>query len=156
MTISIAQFRADYPEFGSNVSYPDAQINYWLGVAYSMLNAARWGRQLDMAAELYTAHNIALEFKAQADSAAGAMPGESTGVVSAKSVDSVSKSYDTTIASQEGAGHWNLTIYGTRLYRLIRLFGAGPMQLGVGAAPEYSGMGWAGPLVVPGFTNFGN
>lgn len=153
MTISVAQFRVDYPEFGSTVSYPNSQVSYWLEVAYSMLNAGRWGRQLDIGAELFIAHHVAIEAKAMAESANGGIPGTQVGPVNSKSVDKVSMGYDTGAGIQEGAGHWNMTIYGTRFIRLARMFGAGPVQIGIGAAPV--GSAWSGPNCSPGFTNFG-
>lgn len=154
MTISIAQFRADYPEFSSTTQYPNSQVTYWLNLAYSVLNAGRWGRQLDIGAALFTAHNIVIEARAQTEALQGALPGQMTGPVSSKSVDKVSVSYDTASGIEAGAGHWNLTIYGARFAKLIRLFGAGPLQIGVGSVPPGSGQAWAGPNTTPGFSNF--
>ena len=156
MTVVVADFRTHYPEFADVAVYPDTQVEFWLGIAYSMLSASRFGRQLDIAVELYTAHNLALEARAQATAANGGIPGEAVGVLNSKSVDKVSAGYDTSAATEQGAGHWNLTIYGTRLYRLIKLFGAGPIQIGIGSPPPLSGPAWPGPLTTPGFTNFGN
>lgn len=156
MTITAQQLRADFPEFNSSSVYPNAQIEFWLNLAYNMLDATRWGKMLDVGAELYVAHNITLEARAQAESANGGIPGQNTGPLSSKSVDKVSASYDTGAAIQEGAGHWNLTVYGTRFMRMVRMFGAGPVQIGIGAVPSGSGLGWPGPLTTPGFTNFGN
>lgn len=155
MTISVAQFRADYPEFGSTAEFPASGVQFWLNAAYSFLNASRWGAQLDIGAELYTAHNIALEARAKAESDAGGVPGSSVGPANSKSVDKVSVGFDTTVATEKDAGHWNLTIYGTRLYRMILMFGAGPVQVGPGSmSPVYSGMAWPGPNTIPGFSNF--
>ena len=50
--------------------------------------------------------------------------------MSAKSVDKVSVSYDTQASVSPDAGHWNLTIYGQRMWTLIQMFGAGPVQFG--------------------------
>ena len=153
--VTPAIFKGHYPEFVCPETYPPSQVQFWLDTAYSMLNPARWGRQLDMAAELYVAHNLALEARAMKESQGGGIPGGSVGVLSSKSVDKVSAGYDTNRATEESAGHWNLTIYGTRLYRLIKLFGAGPVQVGIGVSPPNTGLGWPGPLTTPGFTNFG-
>jgi len=147
-------FKGHYPEFVCPDTYPPSQVQYWLDTAYSMLNASRWGRQLDMAAELYCAHNLALEARAMKEASMGGIPGSSVGVLSSKSVDKVSAGYDTSVATEKDAGHWNLTIYGTRLYRLIKMFGAGPLTVSVGAGPSMSGPAWPGPLTAPGFTNF--
>jgi hypothetical protein len=129
VTINPAQFRVDFPEFADTTAYPDAGINFWLGVAYKLLNACRFQDMLDTAAELYVAHNIALERQAQKSASGGAVPGLSTGPVSSKTVGPVTQAYDTTAGIFEDAGPWNLTIYGTRLYNLFMMFGAGPIQL---------------------------
>ena len=150
-----AIFKGRYPEFVDPLVYPENQVQYWLDISYSLLSASRWGQQLDMAAELYTAHNLALEARAQKEAQNGGIPGGSVGVLNSKSVDKVSAGYDTSVATEQGAGHWNLTIYGTRFYRLMKLFGSGPIQLGIGYAPPLSGAAWPGPLTTPGFTNFG-
>jgi len=155
MTVEVAQFRADYPEFGSTTDFPNSTLQYWIKVAYSMLNAQRWGAQLDIGAELFVAHNVALEAKAAKEAKRGGVPGEQTGPVNSKSVDKVSVGYDTNGAAEENAGHWNLTIYGTRFIRMAKQFGAGPIFVGVGVAPPMNGPAWPGPLTTPGFTNFG-
>ena len=152
--INAAQLRADYPEFADTDAYPDSGINYWLNLAGLLLNGARWGVSAadpwpdpapalalyDVATELFVAHNITIEKKAADAAAIGAVPGESTGMVSGKSVAGVSISYDTAAAMEAGAGHWNLTVYGTRFAKLMRMAGAGPIQVGgcggaVGAWP---------------------
>lgn len=150
MAITVAQFRIDYPEFTDTVIYTGSQVQFWLNFAYKFLDIRRWGTTLDLAAELYTAHNLVFEARAQANANAGALPGESQGMLSSKSVDKVSVSYDTSSAAQEGAGHWNLTIYGLRYIRLARMFGSGGIQLGAGASPSGA---WPGPDT--GFIYFG-
>lgn len=143
--ITPAQFRADFPEFASSVAYPNSQLTFWLNFAYVMLNATRWGRSLDMGAELFVAHNICLEARAQADAARGGIPGQQVGPINSKSVDKVSMGYDTSSGIEVGAGHWNLTIYGTRFVRMMKLFGAGPVQVGIGQVPSGNGPAWPGP-----------
>lgn len=149
MSLTPATFKQGYPEFLCNDDFPPSLVQYWLDFAYSMLNAARWGRQLDIAAALYCAHNLAIEAKAQKEAGAGGVPGGSVGVLNSKSVDKVSAGYDTSSSTEEKGGNWNLTVYGTRFYRLTKMFGAGPIQIGIGAAPPYAGMAWPGPVSVP-------
>ncbi len=156
MTITVAQFRADYPEFNSSTLYPNSQVEYYLALAVKLLPADRWTTLLDTATELYVAHHIAMEAKAQVESTSGVIPGEVTGPVSSKSVDKVSVGYDTGAAAEEKGGHWNLTVYGIRFLRLAKIFGAGPLQVGIGMVPYGSGAAWPGPSVQPGFTNFGS
>ena len=156
MTITPQQLRVDFPEFGSSVTYPNSALTFWLGIAYQMLNADRWGKQLDLGAELFCAHQLTLEARAQLEASNGGIPGQTVGVVNSKSVDKVSIGYDTSAGIEPDAGHWNLSIYGTRFIRLNKMMGAGPLFVGVGAIPVGSGMAWPGPLTTPGFTNFGN
>jgi len=155
MTITVAQFRQDYPEFASTSQYTPSAVTYWLNLAYAMLNTRRWGNQLDIAAELFVAHNLVLEARAQAESKNGGIPGQQVGPVNSKSVDKVSIGYDTGSGIETDAGHWNMSIYGTRFIRLAKMFGAGPLQIGIGATPTGTGLGWSGPNVTPGFSNFG-
>lgn len=129
MTVNIATFRADYPEFANAATYPDSAITYWLKVAGLLLNACRWQDMLDVATELFVAHNLVLERQAQKSAAGGAAPGLSTGPVSSKTVGPVTQAYDTTAGINSDAGHWNLTTFGTRFYQLMQMFGAGPIQV---------------------------
>ena len=128
MTVTIAAFRQDYPEF-SAAAYPDSGVTYWLTVAGLLLNASRWQDMLDVATELFVAHNLALERQAQKSATTGAVPGLSTGPVSSKTVGPVTQAYDTTAGIELDAGHWNLTTFGTRFINLVRMFGAGPIQV---------------------------
>lgn len=154
--ITPAQFRTDFPEFASTTKYPNSGVTFWLNLAYALLNADRWGQQIDVGAELFVAHNLVIEAKAQAEASAGGIPGGQVGPINSKSVDKVSVGYDTGAGIQPDAGHWNLSVYGTRFIRLLRMFGAGPLFVGVGYVPGLSGQAWPGPSTIPGPTNFGN
>jgi hypothetical protein len=146
MTLTQQQFIADFPEFSDPTQYPVSGFNYWNNLATLLFNVQRWQDFLTNGMELFIAHNLALEVRAQADAANGAPPGMITGVISAKSVDKVSISYDTNGGIDAGAGHWNLTIYGTRLTKLINMVGAGPIMVGVGrGGGPLNGPGWPGP-----------
>lgn len=156
MTVTAASFRTDLTEFSNTTSYPDSSVNYWLGIGTIMLSADRWGRLLDFGLEMFTAHNLVLEFKAQAESANGAAPGITTGPIQMKVVDKVQIQYDTQHGIEEGAGHWNTTIYGTRFIRMCNQMGAGPVQVGAScgyADPLSSAGAWYGPYTGPGFSN---
>jgi hypothetical protein len=128
MTISAAQFRIDYPEFQSVTNYPDSTVNYWLNLAYVMLNPTAWSSLLDIGVELFTAHNLVIERQNASAALRGGLPGQG-GLVNSKSVDKVSVGYDTGSQIELEAGHWNLTNYGTRFIRLARMAGAGGVQL---------------------------
>lgn len=157
MTITVAQFREDFPEFTDATVYPDSAFTLWYGVAVKMLNADRWGNMLDIGTELYAAHQLALEARAFAEASAGGIPGAQVGPLNSKSVDKVSMGYDTSAGIEADAGHWNLTIYGTRFIRLAKMMGMGPVQIGVGDGsldPLSALNAWSGPLTTPGFSNF--
>lgn len=136
--MDVPTFRAQFPEFGNENKYPFSQVNYWLGIGCLLLNSQRWGNLLDHGTALFIAHNVVLEAQAMATSALAnrisnpalaPVPGLSTGPTSAKGVDKVSVAYDTTAGIEEKAGHWNLTVYGTRFIKLARMVGAGPVQI---------------------------
>lgn len=158
MTITPASFRADLPEFADAVAYPDTAIVYWAALGTMLVSVDRWGpgavvptsppsTLYDFGLELFVAHNLALEKPAVETAENGGAPGLSQGPISSKSVAGVSVSYDTSAGLEPDAGHWNLTIYGTRFIRMLRMCGAGPIQI-TGSAPAYAGAGgaWLGPL----------
>lgn len=155
--ITPAQLRTNFPEFGSTTRFPTGQIQFWLTFAYGMLNPVRWGAQLDMAAQLYAAHNIVLERQAldQANvnnSLNSGAPGVASGPISAKGVDKNSVSYSVDTTATPGEGDLNYTIYGQRLARLIRIFGMGPVYVnGPSFAPWFNSGAWAGPPFWPGW-----
>lgn len=126
------EFRAVAPAFSDPVMFPDASIQFWLDAA-SILLTCRWGSALAIGTVLFVEHNLALEAAAMPAAGSGGVPGMLHGVVSSEAAGSVSVSYDTGMAAESSAGHWNLTVYGERFLRMARLVGAGPIQLGVPA-----------------------
>ena len=147
MAVTPATFRTHYPEFASTTTYPDAQVEYWIMVAGLLLRLEALLSIYDVATELFVAHNLALEAMAQKAAATGGIPGIGIGAVNNKSVDKVSIGYDTSIGLDPKAGHWNLTTYGMRLWRILRMFGARGIQLGIGVCSGYgsSAQAWYGP-----------
>jgi hypothetical protein len=108
--------------------------------------------EYDMGMELLVAHYLVLNKKQVDAAAAGAPPGVAEGVIASKSVGPASVSFDTQLAGEPGAGHWNLTTYGQRYYRLADMMGSGP-QMSFGA-PQYGGANgpaWGGPPGWPGW-----
>lgn len=147
--------RSDFPEFASTTVFPDSVLNFWFNVASMMLDPCRWGDMYPVGLELFVAHSAVLDALAMRGIAAGGLPGLSKGVVSAESVDKASLSYDTGNSLELNGGNWNLTTYGSRFLRFARMFGAGPIQVGIGFDPNpLGGFAWQGPDVFPGFSNF--
>lgn len=148
MAVTATSFRASYPEFADTVKFTDPTVNYYIALAGVLLNAARWTAVLGVGTELFVAHNVSIEARALEEGAAGGIPGGPTGPINSASVDKVSVGYDTGSGIEADAGHWNLTVYGTRFIKLARMMGAGPLQIGVGYAPFGSaGHAWPGPGV---------
>ena len=146
VTVTVASFLQGHQEFSDASTDEDAA--YYLALAGVMLSADRFGEAIDIATELFMAHHLSLEVMQRAEARRGGQPGAARGILSSASVDKVSYSYDTASVSEAGAGHWNLTIYGKRYWRLVQMFGAGPVQVGIGYAPTGSGA-WPGPTVGP-------
>src|SRR5215831_17482671 len=100
-------FRAMVPAFADVGSYPDATIQLWLDLA--PVDPCLWGQWYQLGQGLWAAHELA-KF-----GPAGASAGNPTGLggpIASKSVGPVSVSYDTGIGAEEGAGQYNLTMYG--------------------------------------------
>ena len=164
LRINSRRFRADFPEFADTSIYSEGAFNYWSMVATLMLNAPRWGTILFLGTELFIAHNLVLETQAQQTALANGWPGENRGPINNESAGEVSVGYDTANAVEEGAGHWNLTIYGTRFINLVKMIGAGPIQVGPGCGGGDAGIvpggqdggpAWSGPNCLPGQSTFG-
>lgn len=165
--ISVDKFRADFPEFANSATYSENTIRFWLAIGQLRLRASRWQSLFCVGLELYAAHNIVIEATAQQTALAGGFPGTSKGAITAQTVDKVTLSYDAALTSEEGAGNYNLTVYGTRFWELSQLVGMGPIQVGPGGpcGPFEEGFpgagfvpdaqntltgGWSGPCVKPG------
>lgn len=131
MAVDAAKLRTDFPEFASEVTYPTTLITFWLDVMDKLMRPAvlRWDTLYDPGLELATCHQLVLEAQAQKSSAFGGPPGVNTGPQSQKAVDKVSASFDTQASIELDGGHWNLTVYGTRFLRLVRMMGAGATQV---------------------------
>ena len=148
MTVTIASFRATFPDFTSTgpTVYPDAEVSFWLGLSANLLDPNRWGALLDYGTMLFMAHNLALSFKSEADAAAGQQAGQVTGALTSASVDKASYSRDASSMMVTDAGHWNLTTYGIRYIQLVKMIGAGPVQVGLPSCGEGPAGAWSGPV----------
>ena len=156
-TLTSQQFRADFPEFISTTNFPNGMVNFYINLSTNMLSLNKFGDQIVYAQELYVAHCITIESKAVKEAASGGIPGTmSGGIPSNKTVDKVSVSYDMDSVLDPSAGNWNLSIYGVRLWPLMKIFGSGPLFVGVGCSPALSGPAWTGPDCTPSQIGFGN
>ena len=146
-----SQFLEDYPAFDTSettdsnaVQYSTSQINYWVNLASLMLNQPRFGNLFYVACELFAAHNLALEAWAE-QGGDQTIPGISKGAIAASASGDVSVSYNNATTFELDAGHWNYTVFGQRLIRMIRLVSAGPLQVTGGGCPgPFNGPAWQG------------
>lgn len=145
MSVDADKLRTDLQEFADTERYPDDMIAYWLAIAVQLVDPGRWSTLADVGVELFTAHNLVLERRAMDEAARGKIPGQTPGIVNNKSVDKVSVGYDTQGGAEMGAGHWNLTIYGSRYIRLARMMGRGGVQVGAGCSSMSSASAYVGP-----------
>jgi hypothetical protein len=145
--LSLFGFRQTFTVFGDTQKYTDMMISPWLTLAETLFDVNIWRGLRPYAIALFAAHNLILAKRDELADAAGGLPGQSgSGITASKSVGGASISYDTSSGLEQGAGYYNLTTYGTRLYRLIRLAGMGGTQLG-GCPPNrgpFSGPAWPG------------
>lgn len=127
--MDIAVFRNNFPEFTSETAYPSSVINFWSDVAEKLILADVWQDMHETAIQLYVAHELVIARQNQLSANSGGVPGQSGGIANSKTVGSVSVSYDSNNNSEKDAGWWNMSTYGKQLYRLIKIFGAGCIQL---------------------------
>lgn len=129
MAYDAAGFRAAFPEFARKDDYPDVWISPLLLISTQLVSEERWADLYDYGRYLQVAHRL-VHRKRQADTAeAGGTPGQASGMLSAKSLDKGSMTFDTASTAEEGAGWWNTTTYGQEYWRLAMMFGAGGVQL---------------------------
>jgi hypothetical protein len=152
MSVTVASFRAAFPAFASTTLYTDPAIQFWIDIGTKLQNPGRWGDLFDYGIQLFVAHNLVVDYQSNKAGALGQKPGQIEGAVTSGSVDKVSYSRDTQSAMEPDAGHWNLSTYGLRYIRLLRMCGAGPLQVGVplgGDASNYYPGAWPGPIPGP-------
>lgn len=119
-------FRNAFGQFADTTKYPYARLDALASLGYLQFLIDPWGTTQDYAVQLFVAHMLYMQGPT---GASGAASGGSSGAVQSKSVDKVSVSYDVAAGTYEGAGWYNLSPYGVDLYRLIRIYGAGPRQI---------------------------
>lgn len=124
-----AAFRAGFPEFSDATAYPDAQLDFWATLAEAQIVECIWTDLKPSAVMLYVAHEVVLARQNVQSAAVGGSPGQKGGIVNSKAVGAVNAAYDSITQSEKDAGWWNRTTYGMQFYRLLKLFGAGAIQL---------------------------
>lgn len=131
MAFDIGAFRTTFPEFGNTVTYPNAMVEFWAGLAEVQVRSCIWKPESvrQKGISLYVAHEITIAAQNVKAGNIGGVPGISGGIANNKTVGSVTVGYDSSSTSEKDAGWWNLTNYGMQFIRLARIFGAGAIQL---------------------------
>lgn len=128
---TVAQFRATFPQFTDEITYPDPAIQMRLTLVDALMSESRFGTDVfPYVSGLFVAHYLALSAVDNHSVATGGAGGVNTGIMSAKSVDKVSASYDASNTINPDAGFWNNTRYGSEFWEYLMIFGAGAIQLG--------------------------
>ncbi len=143
---TVAKFRLQFPEFSNQEKYPDPMVTVWLNVATQLVNAERWGNLTDLGVNLLLAHFVVLAARSHDQADGGKIPGQVNGVLSSKSADGLSASYDVSSIMVEGAGDFNLTSYGIRFVKMGRMMGMGPLHIGTGTSTENNVSAWQGVI----------
>lgn len=140
-----------YAVLPSNPAAQASTTGSGTGAKFNMAYVANPNTTYDVGMELFVAHQMALEARAKKEASVGGIPGGQVGVLTAKSVDKVSASYDVSATLNPRDGHWNLTSYGIRFAWMMKMTGSGAMYVGAGiCAPPYTFGAWSGPPSWPG------
>jgi hypothetical protein len=127
LVLAPEEFREEFPVFENETFYPNAQVVFWIATAKLFLDEARWSDWYSIGLRLFVAHQLSLERQNYLTSRRG-NPAVGVGPANSRSVGGVSVSYDFSMGLQQGAGYWNLTLYGQRFYDMMEMVGAGPVQ----------------------------
>lgn len=127
MTVTVASFRSNLPEFADATVYTDASIQRFITLAANFINPNQWGTIADYGTELWVAHNIAIaadKIKTGDVISLGAPTVE-------KHVGEVGYSQNPglLIQGQEDIGLYAKTTYGIQFWQLMKLVGTGGIQL---------------------------
>lgn len=148
-------FRSQFPVFINSAIYSERQVQFYIDMATKLLKADRWGTMLKEGYALFVAHFLALD-RLASSGAPGSPPGLAVGVINQGTVDKVSYGRDVASVMEDGAGHWGMSIYGLQYIRFARMMGTGPIQIGIGGAPDALGQSaslyggaWPGPAFGP-------
>lgn len=130
MTISVSEFRCEFPEFESEVLYPAPMLAFWAEFVQSTLVFSDIPvGVVNMAHKFAIAHYATKAASRQAQASGGGIAGQSSGAVASKSVGGASVSYDLMAASFSGVGDWSTTEYGRAYLTIIRPYSVGILQV---------------------------
>jgi hypothetical protein len=127
---TVEQFRTDYPEFNNTAIYPDSTITRYLNRADRQLDQNVYGSDFVDLVELFTAHYTEMSGRIYSAGKSGVVnTSRNVGVMTSKSIDKVSASYDASGIVDPDAGFWNNTERGREFYWWWSMYGMGGRQL---------------------------
>lgn len=132
----VATFEAVFPEFVNMAGTTQGGMTFWLAQAQNQLALGVLGANADLAVYLYMAHNLVLGAQEAKVAASGALPGDTLGPIASKSAGGLSVSYDTAMIAMEGAGPYNATSYGQRLWKLLQAASLGGVYRSIPTRPH--------------------
>lgn len=138
-----------YTQFPPNPVLQAATSGTGTGAQFTVAWASAPYTAYDVGTELFVAHNLVLERKAQDDLDAGGTPGD-VGPVASKSVGPVSISRETAASTMENYADFNMTPYGIRFARIADQMGMGPLIDAGSCPPLFSGQAFNGPITAQG------
>ncbi len=127
--MNIPAFRTSFPEFADTTVYPTEMIQFWVVIAEAQVLQNIWKALWPQGVNLYVAHEITLAAQNAKAAQMGGSPGQQGGIAQSKTIGSVTVNYDAQTSNEKDAAYWNLTTYGKQFIRLVRIFGAGCIQL---------------------------
>lgn len=130
---SVADFRTAMPGFSSDI-IGDEILEGYIAMAHKTVKEARWHSLWREGMRLYIAHFATLYLNAPGEGASRTelvKAGQTPGVVTSKTVGSVSVGYDVSQVTSDLAGWaaWKQTTYGTQYATLAKVLGKGGMYV---------------------------
>ena len=135
----LADFVAMYPQFDKDDNaksvIPDIILNKFIALAHASIKQSRWQDMWEIAMGFFVAHFATLWLQGTADPNSGASAvlaaGQAKGLVTSKSANDLSVSYDYNAIAQDldGWASWKLTVFGQQLATFGKLVGKGGMYV---------------------------
>lgn len=130
---SVADFRAAMPGFSVDIIDDDILEGY-ITMAHQTVKEVRWHSLWREGMRLYIAHFVTLYLNAPGEDASRtelAKAGQTPGVVTNKTVGSVSVGYDVSQVTSDltGWAAWKQTTYGTQYATLAKMLGKGGLYV---------------------------
>lgn len=128
--MDIAQFRLDFPQFDDDTKYTDEMCAMWSELAESLHSREVFPEPAyTRLIELYTAHNISIQYKDIFTSMVGGIPTGDAGAMTVKDQGTVAYTFDGANAAIPNGGQYNVTDYGRQYLQLRNIYAKGCIQI---------------------------